>query len=445
MELYLWLLLAFVFLLGPMILAHEIGHFLAARRAGVRVLEFGIGFPPRMLTLWREDGTLAVEGIPMRLPGRVPLPALGPGTPVEVLTRPGPDGDTEVVQIRPIPEAALGGASDQESPAPLPRTEPTGKETLWRGRLTSLEPGTIYSLNWLPLGGFVRMVGEEDPSDPRSLAAQPRRWRLTVLLAGVVANLLVSFLLLTAAYGTGVPTRELALIQEVVPGSPAEEAGLLPGDVIVEVSGVRLEEGPDDLRDAVRNSPQRPLTLTLWRGSQTLTLTATPTLTNGRGFLGIAMRSWPDPTSIKRYPIHEAALMAGASMGETVLLIFRTPQMAARGEISGEELRPVGLPGILGFLAFALKQSVETGIPAFALTMAALISLAIGFTNLLPFPALDGGRALFVLLEAIRGRRLRPETEMKIHVAGMAVLVLLSLFFIVQDILNPFIPWSWLK
>lgn len=441
MELFFWLFLAFVLLLGPMILAHEVGHFLAARRAGVRILEFGIGFPPRLLTLWREKGTLSVEGVPLRLPGRVRLPAgLQPGAPVEVLTRPDPQGFPEVVRVQRVADAA----GDTPS-TPLLQTEETNEGTLWRGRLTSLEPGTVYSLNWLPLGGFVRMLGEEDPSDPRSLAAQPKRWRLAVLVAGALANVLAAFLLFTLTYSTGVPTRNLVLIQEVVPGTPAEMAGLLPGDVVVEVNGMRLEEGTADLRAAVYDSPLRPLTLTVLRGGQTLTLTATPALTNGHGFLGVVMQPWPDPTSLKRYPLHEAAWLAGANMGGVILSVFQIPRMASRGEISGEELRPAGLPGILSFLALALKRSVETGIPAYAFQMAALISMAIGLTNLLPLPALDGGRALFVLLEAIRGRRLRPETEMKIHMAGMAVLVLLSLFLIVQDILNPFIPWSWLK
>lgn len=442
MELFFWLFLAFVLLLGPMILAHEIGHFLAARRAGVRILEFGFGFPPRLLTLWQERGTLSVEGVPMKLPGRVRLhPALRPGGWVRVLTRPGTDGSPEVVWVQPI-------SGPEEAPpteaSPL-HVEQTREGTLWRGRLTSLEPGTVYSLNWLPLGGFVRMLGEEDPSDPRSLAAQPKRWRFTVLVAGAVANILVAFLLFVLTYTTGVPTRSLVLIQEVVPGTPAEEAGLLPGDVVVEVNGMRLEEGTADLRAAVYDSPLQPLTLTVLRGGQTLQLIATPALTNGHGFLGVVMQPWPDPTSLKRYPLHEAALKAGISVGGIVFSVFQIPRMASRERISGEELRPAGLPGILSFLALALKRSVDTGIPAFAFQMAAIISLAIGFTNLLPLPALDGGRVLFVLLEAVRGRRLRPETEMKIHMAGMAILVLLSLFLIVQDILNPFIPWSWLK
>ncbi|RME33118.1 MAG: RIP metalloprotease, partial [Thermoflexia bacterium] len=288
MELFFWLFLAFVLLLGPMILAHEIGHFLAARRAGVRVLEFGLGFPPRMFTLWREKGTLSVEDVTIHLPGRVSLPpALRPGAMVEVLTRPGPDGSPEVVRVHLVTEPT--GAPDE---APLPQTIQTGEGTLWRGRLTSLEPGTVYSLNWLLIGGFVRMLGEEDPSDPRSLAARPKRWRLTVLLAGVLANVLVAFLLFMLTFSTGIPTRNFVLIQEVLPGFPAEAAGLLAGDVVVEVNGVRLEEGTEDLRTVVRASPLRPITMTILRGGRTLTLTATPILSDGHGFLGVSMQPW---------------------------------------------------------------------------------------------------------------------------------------------------------
>jgi regulator of sigma E protease len=433
MELFQWLTLALILMLGPMILIHELGHFLTARRAGARVLEFGIGFPPRLFTLYQETGAIEVDGQPLILPGSVRLPPdLAPGQPVEVRLRTGPGDLPRVVEIR-----RATGPPEQEPAPPAP----------WlRGTVTALEPGTIYSLNLLPLGGFVRILGEEDPSHPQSLAARPKRWRLAVLLSGALLNILAAYLLMVAAYAAGVPTRAFVQIQEVVPDSPAERAGILPGDIVTAVNGDRLEKGTLELREWIRSSPGQPLELTVLRGKASLTLTATPVLTDGRGFLGIGLQDWPDPESAERYSIPRATVAAGKSMVAVILSILNLPRMVSSGEVSAAEaVRPVGIPGILGFLGYALKESVETGIPFLALQVTALISLAVGMTNLLPLPALDGGRALFVILEAIRGRRISPETEAKIHMAGMVILIGISLVIITMDIVNPIIPWSWLS
>lgn len=433
MELFLWLALALVLMLGPMILLHEWGHFVTARRAGARVLEFGLGFPPRLLTLFRESGTMKVEGEPMLLPGSLRLPpGLAPGQMVEVRLRPGPQGLPRVLAVR-----RADRLSEEDQPA---------ESLLRRGRLTALEPGTVYSLNMLPLGGFVRILGEEDPSHPQSLAAQPKRWRLTVLLAGALLNILAAFLLMMAGYITGVPTRAFVQIQEVVPDSPADVAGLLPGDIVTTVNGDRLEEGTLELREWIRASPGQPLELAVLRGKESLRIFATPVLTDGRGFLGVGLQNWPDPASVERYSVPRAAIAAGEGVAGVIITIFHLPRMVSSGEVSAAEaVRPVGIPGILGFLGYALKQSVETGIPFFALHVTALINLALGITNLLPLPALDGGRALFVFIEAIRGRRISPVTEAKIHMVGMVILIGLSLIIIAMDVVNPVIPWSWLS
>ncbi len=433
MELFQWLTLALVLMLGPMILIHELGHFITARRAGARVLEFGLGFPPRLLTLYRETGTIEVDGRQLILPGSVRLPpGLAPGQHVEVRLRPTPEGPPRVAEIRRA-ETSTG-------------PEQASQGLQWHGQINALEPGTIYSLNLLPLGGFVRILGEEDPSHPQSLAARPKRWRLAVLLSGALLNILTAFLLMVAAYAAGVPTRAFVQIQEVLPESPAAKAGLLPGDIVTAVNGDRLEKGSIELREWIRSSPGEPLELTVLREKASLTITATPVLTDGRGFLGIGLQDWPDPSSVERYSLPRATVAAGKSMAAVILSILNLPRAVSGGEVSAAEaVRPVGIPGILGFLGYALKQSIETGIPFLALQVTALISLAVGMTNLLPLPALDGGRALFVVIEAIRGRRISPATEAKIHMAGMVILIGISLVIITMDIVNPIIPWSWLS
>lgn len=433
MELFKWLALALVLMLGPMILLHEWGHFITARRAGARVLEFGLGFPPRLFVIYRETGTIELDGQQLILPGSVRLPpGIAPGQHVEIRLQPTPEGPPRVGEIRQAEASPGPGQASQGLPL--------------RGQITALEPGTVYSLNLLPLGGFVRILGEEDPSHPQSLAAQPKRWRLAVLLSGALLNILAAFLLMVAAYAAGTPTRAFVQIQEVVPDSPAEKAGLLPGDIVTAVNGDRLEKGSTELRDWIRSSPGTPLELTVLREKASLTITATPVLTDGRGFLGIGLQDQLDPESVERYSLPRATIAAGKSMAAVILSILNLPSRVSSGEVSAAEaVRPVGIPGILGFLSYALKESIETGILFPTLQVTALISLAVGMTNLLPLPALDGGRALFVIIEAIRGRRISPETEAKIHIAGMVILLGLSLVIIAMDIVNPIIPWSWLS
>lgn len=430
MELVKWLGLAWVLLLAPMILVHELGHFLVARLAGVRVPEFGLGFPPRLFTIARERGRLAVDGVEMVLPGRVRLLSnLQPGQSVAVLVGPDRSGARRVRRVERIENR-----SGQEGPC----------DGRWLcGTLTALEPGTAYTLNLIPAGAFVRLLGEEDPSHPRSLAAQPKRWRLATLLSGPLMNLLAAFLILTAAYVSGVPTHQLVQIEEVVPDTPADDAGLQPGDILASVNGERLQDGPTQLREHIVSSAGQPIVLGVLREGQELTVTAIPRLQEGHGFLGISMQPWPDPAFLVRYSLPGAGSAAAQDLVGVVMTIFRLPRLVAEGQVEpGEALRPTGVPGILQLLALYLRQSLEWRIAFPALQVTALIALALGLTNLLPLPALDGGRVLFVLIEAVRGRRVSPATEAVVHGVGMVILLTLSVVIVVQDIVNPLFPWS---
>ncbi len=457
-ELIMWLVLALVLLLGPVILIHELGHFIVGKRAGVRVLEFGLGLPPRLLTLIRERGVLEVAGMQVALPPLLRLPdGLQAGHPVEVLARPDKNGQLRairVISLAPPPERRefRRPKPGEKQDTLLPVTEtvniigdtPEGK--LLRGPLTLWEPGTAYTLNLLPMGAFVRMLGEEDPSDPRSLAAQPKRWRIAAIAAGPLANLAAAFLLLVAAYMAGVPTRSFVAIQEVLADTPAQAAGLQSGDIIVAVDGVTIENGSGELRTHIRARPEQEIALTVRRDGVEQVITVTPLRqADGSGYIGIAMQDWTDTSSIVRYSPPRAVTAARDQLIAIFAAIIHLPQAVSQGEVEPAALRPAGLPGILQWLALALKQSVEWGTASPALQLTAIISLAIGITNLLPLPALDGGRILFILLEAIRRRRLNPNTEALIHFIGMIVLLIASAFIIVQDIVNPILPWSLLN
>jgi regulator of sigma E protease len=139
--------------------------------------------------------------------------------------------------------------------------------------------------------------------------------------------------------------------------------------------------------------------------------------------------------------VFEAAGDAGQLFVEQMTLFFRVPAMLIRGELSAQEARPVSIVGISQMAGQVTEVSVENSSVFPILHFFAFINLALGLTNLLPIPALDGGRIMFVLVEAVRGRRIEPEREGMVHVIGMVLLLGLMLFMIVQDIINPIIPF----
>ena len=434
-----WLIGTLVVVLGPIILVHELGHFILAKLAGVRVEEFGLGYPPRLLKLWRGKGYLEIGTAHVVVPAGFRLPpGMKAGTRVDATVRQKSNGTFVLRRLK-----AIDSPTDHQGA----RAAATPDEELHlRGALTALEPGTLYSLNWLPMGGFVKMTGEEDPSDPRSLAAQPKRWRVAVLVAGAVLNIVVALMLLVGAYTAGFPDKWQVEITDVEPQSAAAEAGLQPQDIILAVDGERIEEGMEHLRRIIRAAPEQAIELVVLRGGEMVTLTATPERTpDGYGLLGIVMAPWPDRSALQRYRLPEALSAGIHDITTAVVATVQVPARLAQGDITPQEARPASMVGISGVLAFSLQQSIEWGLAFPVLQTAALISLALGLTNLLPLPALDGGRILFVLIEAIRGRRIAPEREAMIHFVGLMILVGLMGLVMLQDFINPIIPWSWLR
>jgi len=438
MSVVFWLVGTLVVVLGPIILVHELGHFIFAKLAGVRVEEFGFGFPPRLLKLWRGKGYLEIGAARVVIPIGFRLPSdLKVGNHVDATVRQRDDGDYVLRRLR-----ALDTSVDHR----FIEDETTPCALHLYGKLTTLEPGTLYSLNWLPMGAFVKMTGEEDPSDPRSLAAQPKRWRVAVMAAGPVLNLVVALLLLAGAYAAGFPDKWQVQITSVEPGTAAEEAGLQPGDVILAAGGERIEDGLEQLRHIIRAAPEQPVELGVLRREETLSLIATPRRTSeGHGFLGIMMSPWPDRSAVQRYPLPKALSAGTADVVTIVVTTLQIPARLAQGSVTPQEVRPASMVGISEILAFSLQQSIEWKLAFPVLQTAALTSLALGLGNLLPLPALDGGRILFILIEAVRGRRISPEREAMVHFVGLVVLVSLMAVVMFQDFVNPILPWSWLK
>jgi regulator of sigma E protease len=290
--------------------------------------------------------------------------------------------------------------------------------------------GTIYSINAIPFGGFVRLRGEDDPSQPGSLAAAPKLARAAVLLAGVTMNFLLAIVLFAAlAMLTGVPDYHTpgAVVTAVAPGSPAEQAGLQLGDHIVAVNDAPIVT-LDDLKARTQVNLGRPTTYRFVRPAtgtspaQTLEVSITPRANPpaNEGPLGIGITP-----PIRRPTVWEATW---EGVRTTAWVIQMTVQIPATLIREGRPISDAGLMGPVGIanetgkvVRSALKvQSVEP-----ILWFMGLLSTALGFTNLLPVPGLDGGRLLFVLLEAIRRRRVAPAQEGLVHLIGFGMLLIL--------------------
>jgi regulator of sigma E protease len=302
--------------------------------------------------------------------------------------------------------------------------------------------GTIYSLNWIPVGGFVRPAGEDDPSVPGGLASASKRARVFVLAAGAGANFIFAILLFWVALVIGPPA---VAIESVEPDSPAAAAGLLAGDTVREVNGQRVDNA-NLLINAIYDNAGEPVALLVRRNGEDLNLTVVPRRTGEfdpetQGPLGVRLTVASNGERVSQGPV-EAIGGAFGSLWEYISLYGRLPGMLINGEITAQEARPVSIVGISQIAGAAAETSVSSGNLYPLLSMAAFISVALGLTNLLPIPALDGGRILFVLIEAVRGRRVEPEREGMVHVIGMLVLLGLMALMIVQDIINPVIPFN---
>jgi regulator of sigma E protease len=447
-----WVVGTLITVLGPLVLIHELGHFISAKLAGVRVEEFGFGFPPRMLGLWRGMGYLDIGSTRVTIPRHIELGSLGKLTlPASLLV----GSHIDAIAMRQEDETYLLQSFellDPESEDVAPILEQVEDSVCIRGEVTDIERGTLYSLNWLPMGAFVKMTGEEDPSDPRSLASQPKRWRIVVIGAGIVLNIIAAFVLITSAYVSGIPEKWTVQIGNVIPQTPAVAAGMQPRDVILAIDGEVIEEGPEQLQRIVQAAPDETLEFTIMREDETLTLSATPMARQceageaycvaGTGFLGIEMAMWPIRTSLHHASIPEAMQLSINDFGRIAQMLVQMPGRLIQGEMSPEEARPTSVIGASQILTFFLQQSIEWQLAFPVLHAAALISLALGLTNLLPLPGLDGGRILFVLIEAVRGRRISPEREAAIHVVGLAIMIFVMTLVMMYDVIDPIISWS---
>ena len=352
--------LTFVGVFAGIILIHELGHFIVAKLVGIEVEEFGIGFPPRILTLFT-----------------------------------------------------------------------------WKG--------TKFSLNWIPLGGFNRMKGEDDPEATDGFSSAKPWARIAVLLAGSTLNLITAVLAFTILYSqVGIPNVKSAQILEVSVNSPAEQAGLLANDIVLSANHQEIS-GTDQLRNIILSSMDKPLILTILRGDQTLDLVVTPDSQRpaNEGATGILLGNVLTPAK-SWFATIPLSIRATYETGRELLSL---PGRMIEGVIKPSDAELLGPRSIWNLFQQSVKRDVETRQPTSGTqnqiptnyTLSGIISLtlSLGLINLLPIPALDGGRIFFILPELIFRKRIPPRFESMIHGVSFIILLALLGYFYIMDFINP--------
>ena len=300
-------------------------------------------------------------------------------------------------------------------------------------RLLSLRRGgTIYSLNAIPLGGFVKMAGEEDPKVTGSLASKSIPVRLLTLGSGSLMNLLLPLLLFSVAFM--VPHNIVygqVQIDEVAANSPAARAGIVAGDSILEINGKPVNSVGDVQRGIQLNLGQ-PVALLIQHADDTVEeVRAVPRWQppEGEGAIGVAVRT-VSPTVVRQsYPFWQAIPMGVRECIDTFVLFKNGIISMIIGSVPRILAGPVGIAQLTGEVAQAGFSPL--------LEFAAFLSINLAIINLLPLPALDGGRIAFVLLEAVRrGKRVSARIEGMIHMAGFAMLITLLVLITYQDIIR---------
>lgn len=352
-------LLLFLLVLSVLVFVHELGHFWTARRSGMRVDEFGFGFPPRLFGIKRGE--------------------------------------------------------------------------------------TLYSINAIPLGGFVRIHGEsgQDRDDERSFAHASIPKRLVVLVAGVAMNLLLAAALLSFGFMVGLPTSvdgplpkgatvrdEVVRISSIAPGSPAEEAGIASGDVLVGLDAMPVNSS-DAARAYIQEHGDEGVHITLQRKQEQLevdVVSADLPDFQVRG-VGIGLIE----TATISYPIWRAipeGIRATAASTWGVIRAFYDllHQLVVERSVSSEISGPVGIAVLTG-------EAASLGF-AYLLYFAAILSINLAVLNLLPIPALDGGRIVFVLIEAVRRKPNDAKVESTVHGIGFLCLMALVVLVTYRDIVH---------
>lgn len=411
MDIFLGVIVGLVVLM-LLVTAHEFGHFLMARRNGVSVLEFGIGFPPRALAWVKDPKTGKWRKLPRK------------------------EWDKDKVS----------------------------KVVYSDGDKNLTQKGMILSLNWLPIGGFCQMDGESDADTRKGTFGAAKYWSKTkILFAGVAANWLVAFIIFTILAWTGMPAfiegqftvdadtrvdRAPVQITSVIEGSPAEQAGIQTDDYILTIDGNEVWNS-NDVSEANKAHAGESVKYTVRRGDEEREIEATLNPADAEYLLGVTMSStqalsystWSAPVvgagltlqitgeTFKGVGILLWDLISGIGSQFSPDASVREDGQAAISEAGDSVSGPVGIIGVL-FPAFTSAGPTNLAF------LAALISVSLACMNVLPIPALDGGRWLLITIYKLRKKKLTKEVEEKIVSRAMIVLLALIAIVTVLDIVR---------
>ncbi len=306
---------------------------------------------------------------------------------------------------------------------------------------------TEFTLNWIPFGGFVRMEGEStfaertETADPEVVAHSlytKKPWkRILIYLGGPTMNLITAWLIAIVIFTSGIP-RVQAVITDVAPDSPAAIANLEIGDALVAVNDADVADS-FELQTAIEAVKGQEVMVTVARDGEEIGISLTPRENppEGEGSMGIMIVDQEVTGSLKRYSLPEAIIYGTRYFGNLASMTVMLPVYVIRMGIPFEQARPVGVIGISQIAEQSVSQSVELAAPYPYLSLLVMLSVSLGIFNLLPIPALDGGRILFSLVEAIRGRALTPELEERIHLVAFAAMLVLFVGITLLDIFMP--------
>ena len=417
MDAVLFALVTLVPLLVVLVVVHELGHFATARAFGVKVLEFGVGFPPRAFGFY--TGRTPVMLHPQtRFVGLEGPQGLQAGQRVKVGSLEDKECGLVAFQVE-LHRNQEGSEEESEFNQPV-------DNLLWHeGRVRSVADGSfeladmLYSINVIPLGGFVRLAGESNPTVPLSLASRPPWQRVVVLAAGSVMNALLPLIIFTVMFmlPQEVEVGRVA-VTEVLPGSGAAEAGIRSGDVLVEANGKPLESRTGLTRE-VNLTGGSEMTVLIDRAGQPETVSLRPQFDAdiSRWLAGVRVELQDARTERRSSPIWEAVPESFVGTWELMVLL----KQSIGGMIS-ERAAPE-LSGPIGIAQMTGEVSREGGLAGW-LSVGVLLSINLAIINILPFPMLDGGRIVFVAIEwARRGKRIPPDKENLVHLVGLAVII----------------------
>lgn len=301
---------------------------------------------------------------------------------------------------------------------------------------------TEFTLNWIPFGAFVRPKGENDPKVAGGLAAANPWKRLGVLLGGPLMNLALGLVVFSFVFTqTGAPDISTTLIIEINPGSPAESAGFMVNDTILSVDGIPVHE-MSQVSTLVHERNGESVVIRVLRSGLEQEIAVTPRVNppEGQGPLGIVMGN-----PVIQLSFWQAIPVAGQNVLNQAQQLITLPIKLIRGQISAEQARLVSPKGLYDIYSQVREQqaTVEQSEPNLALLnilwFFGIISVALGLTNLLPIPALDGGRILFILPEIVLRKRVPMQYENTVHMVGYTLLLFLMGYLLIQDIVNPIV------